>query len=95
MGNVKLHFKCDMCGLCCQNLRRSELYSFLDRGDGVCKYYDDVSHKCSIYNNRPLICNVEAYYEAYFRNIIDKTEYLKMNYSVCSKLKEEMRESSN
>ena len=33
-------FHCDKCGICCRSLRRSPLYSGLDRGDGVCRYLD-------------------------------------------------------
>ena len=41
-------FKCDCCGLCCMNLNKSDLYDDLNRGDGVCKYFDEVSKLCSI-----------------------------------------------
>ena len=41
-------FECDKCGACCRSLKRSELYSKLDRGDGVCKYLND--NLCSIYD---------------------------------------------
>lgn len=45
-------FECDSCGLCCMNIYKSEIYSELDRGDGVCKYLS--GNLCSIYENRPL-----------------------------------------
>ncbi len=31
-------FSCDCCGCCCRNLKKSELYAQLDRGDGTCIY---------------------------------------------------------
>ncbi len=41
-------FQCDCCGLCCMNLKMSELYSDLDRGDGICRYLDVASKLCTI-----------------------------------------------
>ena len=49
-------FKCDCCGNCCKNIAKSELYSDLDRGDGVCKYL--IGNICSIYNERPLFAGL-------------------------------------
>ena len=60
-------FKCDKCGLCCQNLKKSYLYKDLDRGDGICKYYNTETKLCTIYSSRPLICNIEESYYKYFR----------------------------
>lgn len=51
-------FHCDCCGLCCMNLDKSDLYSDLNRGDGICKYFDEQTHLCSIYDERP-----EKYYK--------------------------------
>ena len=50
-------FHCDKCGICCRSLRRSPLYSGLDRGDGVCRYLD--GNLCSIYATRPLLCRMD------------------------------------
>lgn len=52
-------FYCDCCGLCCMNLSKSEIYSDLDRGDGICKYFDMDSKLCTIYEERPEKCNVD------------------------------------
>lgn len=82
------YFECDMCGLCCQNLKLSEIYSSLDRGDGVCKYYEQKSHRCLIYENRPVICNIEKYYQEYLLGAISKSDYLALNYDACIKLKQ-------
>lgn len=81
-------FKCDKCGLCCMNLRRSKIYSCLDRGDGVCKYYCEDTHLCSIYKNRPEICNVDKMYIKYFSNNFTLDKYYEMNYNACQMLKE-------
>lgn len=60
-------FYCDCCGLCCMNLSKSEIYSDLDRGDGICKYFDMDSKLCTIYEERPEKCNVDKMYNNFFR----------------------------
>ena len=79
-------FQCDRCGLCCQNLDKSELYRDLDRGDGTCRYL--VNHECSIYESRPLLCRVDECYERFFSGEYTRNEYYELNYKICKKLKE-------
>jgi len=80
-------FQCDCCGLCCMNLKKSELYSDLDRGDGICKYFDMKSKLCSIYYNRPDKCNVDKTYDTFFKRRISIEEYYQLNYEACNELK--------
>lgn len=82
-----MKFKCDMCGLCCKNVGKSFLQAEFDRGDGVCKNYDDETRLCKIYSNRPIVCNVSAYYEKFLSQVISREEFYKMNYKVCEELK--------
>ena len=82
-----MKFDCDMCGLCCRNVRRSFLQIDFDRGDGVCKNFDEKTKLCKIYKNRPLICNVDAYYEKFLTQIISREDFYKINYEVCAELK--------
>ena len=81
------NFNCDMCGLCCQNVDKSIFQTDFDRGDGVCKNYDEESHRCKIYKNRPLICNVDAYYEKFLKNLMTKQDFYEINYKVCENLR--------
>ena len=74
-----------MCGNCCRNLDKTDVYRELDRGDGVCMYLD--GNRCSIYENRPLLCRIDESYEVYFKDIYSLEEYYELNYSVCEKLK--------
>jgi len=60
-------FACDCCGCCCRNLKKSELYADLDRGDGACKYL--VGNLCSIYEKRPLFCRVDECYELFLKTV--------------------------
>ena len=80
-------FLCDKCGKCCQNLKGVSLYSDLDRGDGICKYFDIEKSLCTIYENRPVKCNVDKMFELYFYNEMSKDEYYRLNYNACKKLK--------
>lgn len=80
-------FKCDCCGLCCMNLNKSDLYDDLNRGDGVCKYFDEVSKLCSIYERRPSKCNVDKMYDILYKSEMSKKEYYELNYNICDLLK--------
>lgn len=80
-------FKCDCCGVCCRRVPLSEIYSELDRGDGVCKFFDEDTSYCSIYENRPLKCNVDALFEVYFSRKMTRKEYYDLNYKACCELR--------
>jgi len=81
-----MKFNCDCCGLCCRNVGKTFLQIDLDRGDGVCKNLTE-KNLCRIYKNRPLICNVDAYWEKFLSSIISREEFYKINYKVCEELK--------
>ena len=83
-------FVCTMCGECCRNLDKSDIYKELNRGDGICKYLE--GNMCTIYDNRPLLCRIDESYEYLFKDKISLDEYYNINYEVCKKLKEKRRE---
>ncbi len=82
-------FKCDCCGLCCMNVGESPLYCDLDRGDGICTFFNCQSHLCSIYDERPDRCNIDKIYDLYFKESMTKEQYYQLNYEACKKLKGE------
>lgn len=82
-------FQCNQCGECCRHLDQSEIYQDLDRGDGICRFLEGDS--CSIYQNRPLMCQVDRAYEEIFKDVYTKEEYYRMNYEACRKLQENRR----
>lgn len=84
-------FKCDKCGYCCKTVSTNEIYRELDRGDGICKFFDDKNNICSIYDNRPVLCSIDKSYELYFNNVMSKEEFYNLNYEACNKLKEQFR----
>lgn len=80
-------FTCDKCGLCCSHLHLfGDAYKFLDRGDDICKYFNIETKLCTIYKERPIICNIEKGYHIFFRNI-PYDEYIKQNQQACKMLK--------
>ena len=84
-------FVCDKCGLCCMKVGSSSIYYSLDRGDGVCKYFDISSKLCTRYNDRPLLCNIDEMYKAYFKDKMSKEEYYNLNYDVCNQFKQKQK----
>jgi Fe-S-cluster containining protein len=79
-----MHFPCVRCGLCCQQLNFIPFLSDYNRGDGICCHLKN--NLCSIYNKRPIICNVENAYNKYFKRIMTKNDFIKINLEVCLKL---------
>lgn len=80
-------FKCIKCGLCCTHLKDFlGLYADLDRGDGVCQYYDVKKKLCTIYDHRPLKCNVEKSYALIYNAYYSEEEYYALMKAGCKKL---------
>ena len=80
-------FECDCCGLCCMNLNGKLEYADLDRGDGICKFFCEETHLCTIYKKRPDKCNIDRAYVKYFKTMMSIQEYYELNYRACEYLK--------
>ena len=59
----------------------------LDRGDGVCRYLTDDS-RCSIYADRPAICNTDRIFDRFFRGRITREEFDRINERSCKELRD-------
>ncbi|WP_336175145.1 YkgJ family cysteine cluster protein [Acinetobacter ursingii] len=81
-------FPCYQCGACCRHVNLSELTSYLDRGDGICRHHNQETHLCTIYDTRPEICRVDKLYEQHFKNQISWQEFVEVNLIVCEQLNE-------
>lgn len=79
-------FPCTSCGLCCKNISGIAELKKYDRGDGVCKNYNELQKLCGIYEERPLFCNIEEFYKKYLNNKIMINEYYQMNATACNNL---------
>ncbi len=82
------NFPCNECGACCKSLKGIESFSELDRGDGVCKHFNDLTKRCSIYNERPLLCNIDKAYVTLFADQMSKEQYYEINIRSCNELQE-------
>ncbi|SNY97920.1 YkgJ family cysteine cluster protein [Halomonas sp. hl-4] len=76
-------FPCSQCGLCCQQVHLATETSYLDRGDGVCRHYDEPSKLCGIYNERPDICRVDLQFDRTYSKQYSWDEYVVMNLIAC------------
>ena len=70
-----------------KNSPEIDLIAKLNRGDGVCKFFNVTTHLCSIYNDRPLLCNVDRSYDELFSTHMSRDEYYRLNYDSCLKIK--------
>ncbi|WP_083242118.1 YkgJ family cysteine cluster protein [Pseudomonas mosselii] len=82
-------FPCNKCGLCCRNVHLAEETRFLDRGDGTCRHHDTASRQCTIYANRPEICQVDRQYQRHYANTYTWSEFVEVNLQVCKALDEQ------
>lgn len=84
-------FDCDRCGLCCRSLGKNFIRVELDRGDGVCKNFNEETRLCKIYKTRPIVCNVDAYYEKFLSDSMSREKFHELNREICNKLKEDFQ----
>jgi Fe-S-cluster containining protein len=79
-----VNFPCIQCGWCCKTLKDVPEAAELDDGNGECKYLD--GNLCSIYNERPLVCNVAKMYEARFKDTMSEAEFVALNLRYCGEI---------
>lgn len=82
-------FPCEKCGICCRQVGRVPLGKKMSLPNGTCKYLDLKTNLCRIYYNRPIFCNVDAFYDKYFSNKMDREDFYKINKEECNNLKKE------
>ena len=80
-------FDCDCCGACCRNVGRANFEHDLDRGDGVCKNLDEATNLCTVYESRPIFCNVDACYEKFLSPVMSRADWYALNHEICAELK--------
>ena len=59
----------------------------------MCKHLT-ADNLCAIYKERPLICNVDAYYEKLLTGKMPREDFYKLNYEACERLKSLTRQSN-
>lgn len=65
----------------------AEQTRFLDRGDGVCRHYDETNRLCAIYETRPDICRVDRMHDKVYASQYTWREFVIVNVQVCEALK--------
>ncbi|MCG3746033.1 YkgJ family cysteine cluster protein [Vibrio cincinnatiensis] len=86
LSNQLKPFPCSSCGLCCRRVNQSMETAFLDRSDGVCRYFDEQTHLCTVYEQRPLVCRVEDYYKENLASSITWDAFIDLNVEICNEL---------
>lgn len=71
--NEKIKFLCSGCGECCRrigNLSKEDKkrldFPYDQKSDGSCEKLDE-NGKCTVYDSRPSICNVEKTFDKYHK----------------------------
>lgn len=77
-------FPCNACGECCRRVGNSAATADLSRGDGVCRHLDENTNLCRIYENRPLVCQVENYYVRHLQYAYSWPEFVAINTALCA-----------
>lgn len=75
-------FPCNNCGACCKSVHLSVLTDWLNRGDGVCKNFDESNNLCKVYDDRPDICNVRTMYDQYYKSDYTWGDFVVLNQHV-------------
>lgn len=89
MNSEPLSFPCTQCGLCCRKVHFALETRELDRGDGTCKHYNDLTRLCTIYKDRPDICKIDMQYAINYANQYTWKEFIDLNRLVCVQLQNE------
>ena len=74
-----MKFPCKACGECCRHV-----IAPLDRGDGVCRHYDADTRLCTVYDARPLACNVDRMFDERFQGTMNATVYYMVPAVACT-----------
>ncbi len=81
-----LNFPCYKCGACCRQVNKANVEHNLDRGDGICRYFNEKTNLCDIYENRPDICRVDFMYKQHFSKIYNWNDFCEYNLKICEQL---------
>lgn len=83
-------FPCERCGACCRQIGTSVFGKDMALPDGSCQYLDHKTNLCSIYKERPIYCNVDAYYEKFIYSNMSREEFYSLNKIQCLALRKNL-----
>lgn len=86
---VMVKFGCTKCGACCKRIKKTVEDNNISKADfpykftskGACTMLKD--RKCTVYENRPLICNVDKFIEVFG---LDKEHAYAVGIKECNEL---------
>ena len=78
-------FPCERCGQCCRRVGEVFFARHMARPDNVCKFLDEATNLCTIYETRPLFCRVDEMYEKTFSHEMSREEFYRVNKEFCKK----------
>lgn len=82
-------FECERCGQCCRRVGRTILAGELALPDGSCRHLDKATNLCRIYAERPMICRVDDFYDAYLTTTLSREEFYRENKEICRRFQSE------
>lgn len=89
-------FPCTKCGACCKLVPDAvlDIFSLPKSPTGGCGYLKQ-DNSCSIYDNRPDICNVTKMWKKYHSSKMSWDEYIKVSLEACATLQTKLYEKEN
>ncbi|MDR0944108.1 MAG: YkgJ family cysteine cluster protein [Ruminococcus sp.] len=57
----------------------------------MCRNLDTDTNLCTIYENRPLICNVDKMYRLYFSDTYTLSDFYEANHKACDALRQRLK----
>lgn len=91
-ADVLSPFPCNACGQCCRHVYQSKHTAYLDRGDGICRHFNESTKLCQIYAERPLVCRVADYYLTHLTDKMTWHHFVQLNKIICQQWQQESSE---
>lgn len=82
-----MKFPCTQCGACCSLI---EGISFLEKFNDHGRCVHLKNNQCAIYEERPLLCNIDEAYEKIFSSMMTKESFYHQNAMACNQLQEKL-----
>lgn len=82
-------FPCEQCGCCCRRVGEMFLAKSISLSDGSCKYLNKETNLCNIYDERPIYCRVDDYYDKYLSSEMSREEFYRQNKEICRRFQNE------
>lgn len=76
---------CTKCGECCRHIGHIPSMKKYAKEDGSCKFLGE-DNLCTIYEERPTICNVAKVYEQFFNDTVPEEIFYEKTQEACEKL---------